>query len=138
MSARLLALFSSVLLAALPLAAHHPFSAEYDWTKPVTVTATVTQFDWSNPHAHVIANVKDSAGKPATWTFEMGNLDALKKAGWDKTTIKAGDTITVDAWMAKAKTNMANVKSIRLANGRELSGASSILDISPSKTSTSN
>jgi hypothetical protein len=133
MRAKLLALFSGILLTALPLFAHHPFSAEFDWTKPVTVTATVTQFDWTNPHARVVASVKDSSGKTTNWTFEMGNLDALKKAGWSKDTIKAGDTITVDAWLAKAKANTANVKSVRLTNGIELSGASSILDFAPPK-----
>ena len=49
MTSRLLAL-TAVLLLAAPLLAHHPFSAEYDWKKPITVTGTVSKVDWSNPH----------------------------------------------------------------------------------------
>jgi len=106
--------------------AHHPFSAEYDWTKPVTLTGTVSKIDWTNPHATLYIDGKDESGKTKQWTLEMGSPSALTRAGWTRTTLKKGDMVTVDAWLSKTSNDKANVKSLKLADGRELSGGSSI------------
>src|SRR6476620_5005163 len=53
--------------------AHHPFSAEYDWTKPVTLTGTVTKLEWTNPHAMLYMEGKDQNGQMKKWTLEMGS-----------------------------------------------------------------
>jgi hypothetical protein len=118
----------TVFLAALPLLAHHPFSAEYDWKQPVTVMGTVSKLDWANPHAHLYLDAKDPDGTVKNWTFELGGINALTSAGWSKEIVKAGDIVTIDAWLSKSQRNVANVKSIKLPNGRELSGGSSIVD----------
>ena len=128
MKSTLMVSIMTVFLAALPALAHHPFSAEYDWKQPVTVTGTVSKLDWANPHAHLYVDAKDSDGKTKSWTFELGGINALTNAGWSKEAVKAGDTITVDAWLSKSQSNMANVKSIKLQSGRELSGGSPIAD----------
>ena len=117
-----------VALMGMPLLAHHPFSAEYDWKQPVTVTGTVSKLDWANPHAHLFVDAKDADGKSKTWSFELGGLNALTMAGWNKTILKTGDTVVVDAWLSKSQSNLGNVKSIKLPDGRELSGGSSIGD----------
>jgi hypothetical protein len=136
MRAKVLAFAGILLLAALPLLGHHPFSAEYDWKKPVSVSATVTKFEWANPHSHIVADVKDSDGKTKNWTFELGSISALTKAGWNKSTVKTGDAIMVDAWLARSKPDTANVKSVRLADGRELWGGSSIGEQEKTSTKT--
>jgi Family of unknown function (DUF6152) len=128
MKSKLFVSVMTVFLAALPVLAHHPFSAEYDWKQTVTVTGTVSKLDWANPHAHIYVDAKDSDGTVKNWTFELGGINALTNAGWSKDIVKTGDTITVDAWLSKSQRNAANVKSIKLPNGRELSGASSIVD----------
>jgi hypothetical protein len=129
MKSRLLVpILTAVFLAALPVLAHHPFSAEYDWKQPMTVTGTVTKLDWANPHAHIYVDAKDPDGKTKSWTFELGGINALTNAGWSKDIVKAGDTVTVDTWLSKTQSNVGNVKSIKLPDGRELSGASSIVD----------
>jgi hypothetical protein len=117
-----------VLLIAMPVLAHHPFSAEFDLKKPVTLSGTVTKFDWANPHAYLRANIEDADGTTHTWSFEMGSVIALQKAGWNKETVKPGDKVAIEGWLARSpgKPTTANMKSIRLADGRELSGASSI------------
>jgi primosomal replication protein N len=76
---------------------------------------------------------KDDKGQTRQWTFEMGAPGALSRAGWNQTVIKKGDQITVEGWLARNKDDRANVKSVKLANGRELSGASSIADFTPAK-----
>jgi hypothetical protein len=128
MKSKLFVCVMTVFLATLPLLAHHPFSAEFDWKQPVTVTGTVSKLDWANPHAHLYVDAKDPDGKMKNWTFELGGINALTSAGWSKEIVKTGDTVTVDAWLSKSQPNLANVKSIKLPNGRELSGASSIVD----------
>jgi hypothetical protein len=115
-----------ILVLTVSAFAHHPFSAEYDWKQPVTLTGTVSKIEWSNPHALLYIDGKDQNGEMKHWTLEMGSPGALTQAGWTRTTLKMGDQITVDAWMSKTKNDHANVKSVKLADGRELSAASSI------------
>jgi hypothetical protein len=128
MNKRLGFCLSLVVLLAIPVLAHHPFSTDFDWKQPVTVSGTVMKVEWENPHAHLYIDAKGPDGNSVTWAFEMGNLGRLKDAGWKKDTLKLGDTVFVDAWLSKTKGNMGNVKSVRLYDGRELSGASSIAD----------
>ena len=118
--------------------AHHPFAAEYDWTKPVTVTGTVSKLEWTNPHAFLYVDAKDENGKMKQWKLEMGGLAALTRAGWNRTTVKMGDQVTVEGWMSKTQNDRANVKSVKLPDGRELAGGSSILDMQKTKTPISN
>jgi len=117
---------AAMLVLAVSAYAHHPFSAEYDWKQPVTLTGTVTKLDWSNPHAYLYIDAKDQNGEMMHWTLEMGSPSALTHAGWTRTSLKMGDQVTVDAWMSKTKKDHANVKSVKTADGRELPGASSI------------
>jgi len=117
---------AALLVLTASAYAHHPFSAEYDWTKPVTLTGTVSKIEWTNPHAVLYVDAKDENGQTKQWALELGSPSALTRAGWTKDTLKKGDQVTVDAWRAKNKDDKANVKSVKLSNGRELSGASSI------------
>jgi hypothetical protein len=125
---RQMALLAGVAILVLTVSAfaHHPFSAEYDWKQPVTVTGTVSKVEWSNPHTFLYIDGKDENGEMKHWTLEMGSPSALTQAGWTRTTLKMGDQVTVDAWMSKTKKDHANVKSVKMADGRLLSGASSI------------
>ena len=72
MRARMIILFTSVALLGLALSAyaHHPFSAEYDWTQPVTLTGTVSKVEWTNPHAYLYIDAKDKNGEMQHWTLE--------------------------------------------------------------------
>jgi Family of unknown function (DUF6152) len=125
-----LALLTGAMLLVLAVSAyaHHPFAAEYDWTKPVTVTGTVSKIEWTNPHAYLYVDGKDENGNMKQWKLEMGSPSVLTRAGWSRNSLKMGDQVTVEAWMSKTKDDRANVKSVKLSDGRELSGGSSIVD----------
>jgi hypothetical protein len=131
-------LAATLFALAISAYAHHPFAAEYDWKKPVTLTGTVTKIEWTNPHAYLYMDANDPNGQMQHWTLEMGSPAALTHAGWDRNMLKMGDQITVDGWLSKTKNDRANVKSVKLSNGREMSGASSIGDTAAEKKTISN
>jgi hypothetical protein len=82
-----------IVLAALPAAAHHS-GAMFDDQKSVTLTGTVKQFQWTNPHCWIQVLVPGDKG-PTEWSVEMGAPFELFRNGWRPGTLKAGDKITV-------------------------------------------
>lgn len=122
MSKTLRAAAAVLLFTAIPTSAHHAFASEYDANKLVTVSGIVTTFEWTNPHALLYIDGKDAEGKAGSWKFEMGSPGGLESRGWKKTDLKNGDQITVDGYAAKDGRNVANVRMVRLADGRKLFG----------------
>ncbi len=112
----LLAAVAGLWLAA-PVAAHHSFAAQYDPEKPVTLTGKVTKVEWTNPHARFYIDVKDPKGQVVNWNFELASPNYLKRAGWSSTSLKEGDLITVEGSIARSGVNMANARSVTLADG---------------------
>lgn len=90
-----LILIGVLVLAGLPLAAHHSFDAEYDSSKSVTLTGVVTKVDWINPHGFIHINVEEKGGAIRTYAIELGPPYALTRGGWKRDTVKSGDTVTV-------------------------------------------
>lgn len=83
------------LLAAGPAAlAHHSF-AMFDQTKEVTLKGTVTEFQWTNPHAFIHIQVTGADGKPEVWEIELNSPNNLKRQGWKSTSVKTGDKVTL-------------------------------------------
>jgi hypothetical protein len=119
---------AGLVLAALPVMAHHSFAAEYDEKKPITLTGSVTKLEWMNPHARFYVDVKDASGKVINWEFELANLNALIRRGWTRTSLKPGDVITVDGYLAKDGSSLVNTKSVTLSDGRKVFAGSSLDD----------
>jgi hypothetical protein len=80
--------------AAIPVMAHHSF-AMFDSTKQTTLTGTVTDFQWTNPHSYIELDVPNESGVVKHWSVEMGSPSILQPGGWKHATLKAGDKITV-------------------------------------------
>ena len=83
-----------VLLVSSTLFAHHAGTL-YDREHPVTLKGTVTQFVFTNPHAQIHFDVKDENGNVSSWVAETTSPSALFRLGWNKNTLKFGDTIEV-------------------------------------------
>jgi hypothetical protein len=125
----MLAVTVGALLLAVPLDAHHSFAAQYDDTKPITLTGAVTKLEWMNPHPRFYVDVKDDNGKVTNWEFELGGLNALIRAGWTRNSLKAGDVVTVDGYLARDGSPLVNARSVVLADGRKVFAGSSRGDV---------
>ena len=125
MPLNVLAISAGLLLAAVPALSHHSFAAEYDATKPITLTGTVTKVEWMNPHARFYAEVRDDKGVIANWEFELGSPNGLMHEGWSRNSLKKGDVVTVTGSLAKDGTKLVNARKITFADGTQVLGASS-------------
>jgi hypothetical protein len=82
--------------------AHHGFAGRYDEEHPVTVQATVVEFQFTNPHSVIVFDAKDASGKTERWQAELGGASALRRVdGWTQTTLKVGDQLTIIGPQAK-------------------------------------
>src|SRR5271166_1466204 len=124
MRAKMLSVFAviagALLMTAVPMPAHHSFSAEYDKQKPVTLKGTVTKVEWMNPHARFYVDVKDDQGNVANWNIELGPPFILQRLGWRRDSLKIGDQVSVAGYSAKDGSRAANAKKVTLADGRSV------------------
>src|SRR4029453_18599381 len=89
-----------VLLAAIPLLAHHNISGKFDPAKTRTLNGVVTRLDWANPHVHILMDVfKGNTVK--NWAVELESTLDLERSGWTLNTLKPGDAVTVQGMVAR-------------------------------------
>jgi hypothetical protein len=116
----ILGLSCGLLMAAMPVMAHHSIAGQYDTNRPVTLKGTVTKVEWMNPHVYFYIDVKDSAGKGANWTIEGGSPNGLLRSGWTKNSLKLGDEVTVEGFLAKDDSNLALMNVVTMAGKKVL------------------
>ena len=109
-----------LMTCAANMFAHHAFSAEFDREKSFTVTGTVSKVEWTNPHIWIYVDVKDDSGKVTSWGFQGGPPSYLTRAGWKKTDLKIGETITMQGFKAKDGSNLAAGGRATLPDGRKI------------------
>jgi hypothetical protein len=93
-------LFAAFLVVVGPALAHHG-TASYDTKTIVTVKATMTEFRFINPHVQLYFDVKNDKGETEKWQAELTAPNKLSRAGWDKHTLKPGDSITASGYVSK-------------------------------------
>jgi len=114
----------AMLAAAVPVVAHHSFAAEFDASKPIKLTGTVTKIEWMNPHTYFYIDVTEN-GKTENWGMEMGSPNGLMRQGWTRNSMKVGDSVTVEGSRAKDGSNIGNARSVTLSGGQKLFAGSS-------------
>jgi hypothetical protein len=93
-------LIVSLLAAGSPVWAHHGNSA-YDEEHWITISGTVTEFVWANPHCQIFLDVKDDKGAAVNWAIESQSPGILRRNSWSRTSVKSGDQITITLAPAK-------------------------------------
>ena len=108
-----------VLLISVSAFAHHG-AATYDNDKTITLTGTITDFQYMNPHVIVSMEVKDSStGKAEVWRGELTSPNRLSRSGWSKNTLQPGDQVTLSGNPAKSGATIMRIAKL-MKNGEEL------------------
>jgi hypothetical protein len=111
--------FAICLVLSGPAFAHHG-AAAYEMSKTVSVTGTVTDFQFVNPHVLIAMDVKDASGKVEKWHGELTSPNHLSRAGWTKSTLKPGDQVTLIGGPAKSGSPTMWIRKI-MKDGEEVS-----------------
>jgi hypothetical protein len=105
------------------LSAHHG-NVAYDEIHLITISGTVTEVAWANPHVQIYLDVKDDKGKVVNWGIESQSPGILHRNGWNKTSIKPGDQVTITVAPSKNGAPIgfsgANTGKVVFADGRVL------------------
>ena len=109
-----------VLLSLATVAYGHHGNANYDTAKTVSAKGVVTDFQFVNPHVLVFLDVQDENGKTQKWSGELTSPNRLTRAGWSKSSVKPGDTLTISGYPSKSGVHEVWIQKVVLASGEEL------------------
>lgn len=109
----------SMLGMSAAVTAHHS-TAMYDYRKSMTMTGTVTVFQWTNPHMFIKAKVPDAAGKEVEWNIECGTPNINGRHGWKRSDLKPGDKVVMDIHPMLDGTAAGTLVTVKLPDGRTL------------------
>ena len=107
----------ALLVAAVPLWAHHSFAAEYDGSQLVTLKGVISKVEWTNPHIYIYLDVKDASGKVTTWSLEGYPPNTLKRTGFPREILKVGDEITATAYKSRDGSSTGAGREITFSDG---------------------
>lgn len=108
-----------LLIVSGPISAHHG-TAAFDTSRTVTVKATMTQFDFTNPHCELHFDVTSEKGETEKWSGELTAPNKLARAGWTKDTLKPGDAVTVSGYAAKSGSHTLWIRTLIGPDGKSL------------------
>jgi hypothetical protein len=113
---------AALVAIALPVAAHHGFQAEYDGSKIIYITGTLTKVDWANPHIYVYVDAKDDQGKVTSWMFEGSATTLVERNGTHRSDLVSniGKTVTIRATPGRNVATRGAAETVKVADGREL------------------
>src|SRR6185436_967444 len=114
----LFALAVVAVVAASPLLAHHSWPV--DTSRAVTVSGTVTSYEWGNPHVMMGLEVKADNGKVEKWNVGGPSTTRMEANGWDKNTLKPGDVITATGFRFSDGQKILRLEKVVMAGGKEM------------------
>jgi hypothetical protein len=114
-----------VVSASAPALAHHSFAAQYDRNQPITITGKVTMLEWTNPHARLYVEAVDESGATVQWDLELGPPNNLMRLGWRRDSLVPGTEVTVEGFRSRTEPLVANARTVKLQDGREVFAGSS-------------
>jgi len=102
--------------------AHHSFAVHYVGEETVTVSGTVKEFRFRNPHGMIVLDVAADDGSTVEWKIETNSPNILRRRGWSPQSIAAGETVTIEGFPARDGSNSMRVYRVAFPDGRELIG----------------
>lgn len=123
MTRRMLCAFlalATLIVVRSTVFAHHSLAAEFDTERMVTITGTISEMKWTNPHAWLYIDVKDEKGQLRNWAVEFGSPNALYRRGWRQTDLPPKDTVTVTGYPSLDKALRISATDVKLPDGRTL------------------
>ena len=111
----------AMLVFGMPVFGHHSFAA-FDMQKTITLTGTVKEFQWLNPHSWIQMTVKDAAGSTTEWSIETSSPSSLVRQGWKPKILKPGDQVVVVAHPMRDGQPGASLVTVTLADGTRIGG----------------
>ena len=121
MRSALLLLIATVILGNGVAVAHHS-PIVFDQTRKMSITGTVTEFKWGNPHSWIHLDVKDEHGEVGNWSVEMNPANNLAREGWRASTLKVGDNVTIVVHPLRNNEKGGQFLSVKLPDGKVLGG----------------
>ena len=109
-----------IVIAAVPVSAHHAFAAEFDASKPIKLRGTITKMEWINPHTWIHIDLKKANGGVERWMIEGGPPNALYRRGFTKDSLPLGIEILVEGFRAKDGSLRGNGRDLTFPDGRKL------------------
>ncbi len=116
-----------LVLAAIPLAAHHSTRGTFDDSRLVAMQGTIAEVQWMNPHLRFLMDVTGDAGKVTSWEIEGPSPNMLRGQGLKRDSLKTGDHVILDVWLGRIPTygrHLASMRTFTLPDGRVISGKS--------------
>lgn len=110
-----------LLAVACPVLAHHSF-AMFDKTRVVTVQGVVSKVEWTNPHVFIFVAVSNGKGGTTQYALECNSPNVLMRTGWKVSTVKAGDSISVNLYPLRNGQPGGLLDAVTLANGKTIKG----------------
>jgi|SRR4051812_13852064 hypothetical protein len=115
------ALVVAVLLTIVPSAgAHHSVPVNFDQSKEITITGTLSEAKWINPHSRFRIEVKQDDGMTVEWLVEMGAVNTMRRAGFDIDKFVVGDTLTIIGWPGRDRNRTMLLRTAVLKDGTRL------------------
>lgn len=110
----------ALLVSTAPLLAHHSLTAEFDTDRTVSLTGTITEMKWTNPHAWLYIDVKDEKGQVRNWAIEFATPNQLYRRGWAREDLPAGAVVSVNGYPSRDKGLRISSLEVKLPDGRTL------------------
>src|ERR1700733_1555018 len=115
----LVAVALTIFFGAVPVMAHHSFDM-FDMSKSMTLTGTIKDFQWTNPHTWTFIDVPNDKGGVDTWGIEGMSPNFLGRRGWTKRTLNPGDKVTITIAPLKDGQKGGTFLRCTLPDGKEM------------------